>query len=260
MESLLTYNIRIADSPFWVFAIHDGHQMDPAIEDFVILDEQGRLREEDPYTASMAELPVNQIFVATSRFQLDLNRKREDAVYLRPEQAWGLEVFKDPLPTSLLEQLYEEHDAFYKKIDQHIRQTIDQHGYFVVFDVHSYNAKRISETEQIDPITNPQINVGTYYNSDKWRLLIHHFIASVGRKELLGAPIDIRENVKFKGGYLAQHILKNFAEYGCVLSIEFRKDFMNEWTGIPYQPAIQEYKQLLLHILKDLQKLDLHGV
>lgn len=260
MASLFQYNVHLADSPFWVFAIHDGHQVDPAVGQFILLDENQRLREEDPYTASMAELPVNQLFVATSRFQLDINRKEEDAVYLRPEQAWGLNVWKDTLPSTILQQLYDEHRNFYQQLDSYIQHTIDKQGFFVAFDVHTYNAQRINEEQPIDKTPNPQINLGTHYNSKQWRPVIDAFIESVQSQQLLGEAIDIRENVKFKGGYLAQHILQKFGDRGCVLSIEFRKDFMNEWTGLPYQPIILEYKQLLLRTLKDLQKLDIYGV
>lgn len=260
MTSLFQYRVHLVDSPFWAFAIHDGHQVDPAAEQFILLDETQRLREEDPYTASMAELPVNQLFVATSRFQLDINRKEEDAVYLRPEQAWGLNVWKDTLPSTILQQLYEEHKNFYQQLDNYIQHTIDKYDFFIAFDVHTYNAQRISEEEPIDKKANPQINLGTYYNDEKWRLVIDKFIESVQSQQLLREAIDIRENVKFKGGYLAQHILQKFGDRGCVLSIEFRKDFMNEWTGLPYQPIILEYKQLLLRALKDLQKIDAYGV
>lgn len=260
MASLFQYSVEFADTPFWVFAIHDGHQVDPAIEQFILLDETQRLREEDPYTASMAELPINQLFVGTSRFQLDVNRKEEDAVYLRPEQAWGLRVWKETLPTTILQQLYDEHKNFYQQLDSYIQHTVDKHGFFLVFDVHTYNAQRIGEDQPIDKQADPQINLGTYYNNEKWRWIIDRFMESVRSQQLLGKAIDIRENVKFKGGYLAQHILQKFGDRGCVLSIEFRKDFMNEWTGLPYQPVILEYKQLLLHSLKDLQKLDIHGV
>lgn len=260
MASLFQYSIQVADSPYWAFAVHDGHQVDSIAEQFILLDETQRLREEDPYTASISELPVNQLVVGTSRFQLDVNRKEEDAVYLRPEQAWGLSVWKDTLPSTVLEQLYEDYRDFYRQIDRYIQQTIEQHGFFIVFDVHTYNAQRISEEEPVDKHANPQINLGTQYNRERWRPVVDRFVESVRNQQLLGEPIDIRENVKFKGGNLAQHILHKFGSHGCVLSIEFRKDFMNEWTGQPYQPAILEYKQLLLHTLKDLQNLEIYGV
>jgi len=259
MTKLLQYRIQHRESPFWAFAIHDGHQVDALIEPFFHLEEAGRLREEDPYTAAMAELPVNQLFVSTSRFQLDINRPKEDAVYLRPDQAWGLQVWKKDLPPALLQELYDEYERFYLKIDEYIQQTIDNHHFFIVFDVHTYNAQRIREEEPIDKEANPQINLGTYYNNEKWRPIIEEFVECVQQQQILGKPIDIRENVKFKGGHLAQHILQKFGNHGCVLSIEFRKDFMNEWTGLPYQPVILEYKQLLLHTLKHMENLDIYG-
>lgn len=260
MASLLLYRIHFANSPFWTMAIHDGHQVDPIVASFFQLDEAQRTREEDAHTSFIAELPdINQVFIGTSRFQLDLNRPEKDAVYLRPEQAWGIQVWKHPVPPTLVHQLHQDHRNFYQQIDTHIQNTIDKHGHFIVFDVHSYNAQRINEKETIDKKANPQINLGTYYNKEKWRPFINLFIACVRRRQLLGNAIDIRENIKFKGGYLAQHILYKFGDRGCVLSIEFRKDFMNEWSGLPYHPLILEYKQLLLHVLKDIQKSAIYG-
>mgnify|MGYP001171378897 CR=1 FL=1 len=260
MASLLQYSIKFAESPFWAVAVHDGHQLAPGIEKFMRLNDAQRLREEDPYTASIAELPVNQLVVGSSRFQLDVNRKKEDAIYIQPEQAWGLSVWKEPLPSEVLTQLYDDYTRFYQEIDRYIEQTIEHYGFFIVFDVHTYNARRKSEDEVVDVQANPQINLGTVYNQAEWRPVIDGFIESVQRQQLLGDVIDIRENIKFKGGHLAQHILHKFGAHGCVLSIEFRKDFMNEWTGQPYQPAILAYKQLLLHVLKDLQNLTIYGV
>lgn len=43
--------------------------------------------------------------------------------------------------------------------------------------------------------------------------------------------LDVRENVKFFGGHFAKWIYQNFPKKVCVLSIEFKKFFMDEWTG-----------------------------
>lgn len=260
MTSLLQYTIHFAESPFWTFAIHNGHKLDPVVHPFIQLGEKQRLREEDPYTACIAALSVNQLYVDTSRFQLDVNRREEDAVYIEPEQAWGLEVWRQPIPNSILQQLYADYRLFYRRIDDVIEQTINKHRFFIIFDVHSYNARRRSETQAIDKQTNPQINLGSYYNKPKWQSIIKIFIESVQRQRLLGKPIDIRENIKFRGGYLAQHIIAKFGENGCVLSIELRKDFMNEWSGTPDKKAISEYKKLLHHTLRDLQKTTTYGI
>lgn len=259
MPTLFEFKVNRKDSPFWVFAIHDGHQVSPQVEPYLGIENADRLREEDPYTASMAELPINQYLVSTSRFQLDINRKKEKAVYLTPDLAWGLNVWKEQPSAVLLEQLYKEHTQAYEKIDAYIQDTIDKYGFFILLDIHSYNAKRPVPDAMVDTDKDPQINLGTHYNQPAWRFVIDEFMHSVSGQKLLDEPIDIRENVKFKGGHLAQHILDKFGDKGCVLSVEFRKDFMDEWTGIPYTPVIQAYKQLLMHVLQDLQKLELHG-
>lgn len=246
------YLIETTNSPFWAFAVHDGHDIDKDLHPYLIADDATRLREEDPYTGSFAELPFNRFIVGTSRFQLDLNRIRKDSVYLQPEQAWGLSVWNEDLPHEHVEQLYEIHDRTFAKIDELIQSTIQDHGYFVVYDIHSYNAKRQDQFESVDTETNPEINLGTAHNHPKWRPFIDHFIQSVRDQNVGLPPIDIRENVKFRGGYLAKYITDRYGAYGCVLSIEFRKDFMDEWTGQLYPEKLQSYKQLLLHTADSL--------
>src|SRR5690606_30996681 len=93
MNQMTKYHINQVDSPFWAFAIHDGHQIEEELMPYMRLSETERLREEDPFTAAMAELPINQFIVGSSRFQLDINRNLENAIYLTPEQAWGLDVW-----------------------------------------------------------------------------------------------------------------------------------------------------------------------
>lgn len=254
MAKFTKYFIKRIDSPFWAFAIHDGQQIDPFIDPYINLNESERLREEDPFTAVMAELPMNQFIVGSSRFQLDLNRKIEDSVYLRPDQAWGLQVWKDSLPENIVTELYLDHKNIYQEIEEQIQETIDQYGYFVVYDIHSYNAKRNGSEEEVDTEINPQINLGTAYVDPKWQPLIDQLMGFISKDSLYDGPIDIRENIKFKGGYLSQLINKKFGAYGCVLSIEFRKDFMDEWSGAPDLPRVVSCKQLLMNSIQVLKQ------
>lgn len=252
MAKFTKYFIKENNSPFWAFAIHDGHQIDEQIAPFLNLNDTERLREEDPFTSVMAELPINQFIVGSSRFQLDLNRTINDSVYLRPEQAWGLNVWKLDLPEDIVTELYLDHENIYKEIEELIQATIDRFGFFVILDIHSYNAKRVGPEEAVDTIKNPQINLGTAYISEKWKPLIQELVEYIRKENLYGEPIDIQENIKFKGGYLSQLINKKFAEHGCVISFEFRKDFMDEWTGTPDLHKIVACKQLLMNSIQVL--------
>ncbi len=254
MSIQVNYHIHTLDSPFWSFALHDGHQIDNELLPYLLLSEKQRLREEDPYTALIAELPVNQFVVGTSRFQLDINRSIDQSVYLRPEQAWGLEVWRANFPTTLLEQLYKKHQYIYQIIAQHIQSTIQKYGFFVVLDIHSYNARRDAPSVIVDEVANPQINLGTFYNNPKWRELTDCFVNAVKEQTLYGAPIDIRENIRFKGGYLTQFLNQQFGDKGCVFSLEFRKDFMDEWTGEPNVKRIAACKQLLINTVQTLKE------
>lgn len=252
MSLEILYQIKNAESPFWAFAIHDGHHISTDLKPYIMLTDAQRLREEDPFTARIADLPVNQFIVDTSRFQLDLNRDLKDAVYLNPDQAWGLNVFRTNLPSNYLLELYREHQSIYYTIERHISTTIKKFGYFIILDIHSYNAKRESSKQKVNTLLNPQINLGTYYNKEKWRDLIEEFLYVLKKKKLNNTEIDVRENIKFKGGNLAQHIINQYGELGCVISIEFRKDFMDEWTGEVNENMVSVYNQLLENTLQSM--------
>ena len=80
------WNISVADGPVIATAIHDGHAIRPALQPRVALPADQRLREEDPLTGLLTSVGDVRIQVPTSRFELDLNRPRDGAVYAQPEQ------------------------------------------------------------------------------------------------------------------------------------------------------------------------------
>ena len=49
--------------------------------------------------------------------------------------------------------------------------------------------------------------------------------------DFLGHHLDVRENIKFRGRELARWIHDHYPDSACVLSVEFKKFFMDEWTG-----------------------------
>ena len=70
----IEYDIRQSRSPFLATAIHIGHDVDEEVENYFVIDEFARLREEDPFTGFLARISQNYMIVHTSRFQTDLNR------------------------------------------------------------------------------------------------------------------------------------------------------------------------------------------
>ncbi|MEN5435152.1 N-formylglutamate amidohydrolase [Sphingobacterium faecium] len=241
----IEYVLEEKGGPVLALAIHDGHQIAPQLSPIMSLSESERLREEDPYTGMLTDLDTNRLIIKTSRFQVDLNRPIQDSVYLRPDQAWGLNVWKQPPTKTILAQLKQSYHYIQKVLSGMIEKSIQQNGYFIIYDIHSYNAKRSGPDETVDTYANPEINIGTINNKGIWRPLIDSFVKYLKEHNINENQIDVRENVKFSGGYLSKWVTSKYGQKGCVLSIEFRKDFMNEWTGTPNLDHIKSLKKLL---------------
>ncbi len=241
-------------TPILAFALHDGHWIDESLREYLLLDEQGRAREEDPYTGYMiAGLPVTTVTVHTSRFQLDLNRVKDKSVYAKPEDAWGLNVWNE-LPHAAIKALHTRYDAFYTNVRLLIEEAIKEHGRFCILDVHSYNHRRESPFKEADKETHPEINLGTFYNNEKWFGLCDSYNSFLSGSVISGRQTDARQNIIFKGGAFAQWAAEQFGDYGAILSIEFKKTFMNEWTGIADIAHVNQLKELLMLSVSFLQK------
>lgn len=229
--------------PIIATAIHNGHDMRADLLALTKLDDDERLREEDPHTGVLAEQFPTHLVVEVSRFEVDLNRPREQAVYRRPEDAWGLDLWKPDLTDEHVERSLGLYDEFYERIGEIIESAIDAHGCFVVYDIHSYNHRRGGPNAPADdPAGNPTVNLGTGSLPDRWRPVADSFMGSMAAQTLAGEQIDTRENVRFKGGHLSQWVHENYGDHGCALAIEFKKVFMEEWTGRVDDEALAELR------------------
>lgn len=225
----------IGSGPIIATAIHDGHHVrEDLVRRFAISDED-RLREEDPYTGHWTSVAPTRVIGLRSRFEVDLNRPREQAVYRNPEDAWGLTVWSGDLPDEEAEESLAEYDLFYQNLRQVFDAKVLECGQFIVLDIHTYNHRRGGpDAEPADADANPQVNIGTgTMNRQRWAPVVDRFISDLQSYEFPGGPLDVRENVKFFGGNLARWAHSTFPDNACVLSVEFKKFFMDEWTGEP---------------------------
>jgi N-formylglutamate amidohydrolase len=76
-------------------SVHAGHEVRPQVAQEMSLPEADRLREEDPFTDVIASAVPSRMITHRSRFEVDLNRPRREAVYRIPEDAWGLDIWRD---------------------------------------------------------------------------------------------------------------------------------------------------------------------
>jgi len=227
------WQTEFGQGPLVACAIHDGHRVRPEVATCLRLNETERCYEEDPYTGAWTKIAPTRIVARCSRFEVDLNRPREKAVYITPIDAWGLDIWScEPTP-EIVERSLEAYDDFYAHLRFLLERLVARHGRVVVFDLHSYNHMRDGVGSTFaDPAQNPEINLGTgSMNRLRWGQIVDRWLADIRDCDYFGRRLDVRENVKFFGGHLPGWIHANFPETVCALAIEVKKFFMDEWTG-----------------------------
>ncbi len=235
-----------ATRPVLATAIHAGHELRPEIADLMHLEPELRRREEDPHTDEIATVVGSTVVVHRSRFEVDLNRDPSSAVYVEPEDAWDLDLWARPLEDPVVARSLELHDRFYGQLAETLDELVARHGGFVLYDVHSFNHRRNGpNAAPADPTTHPTVNLGTGSLPPKWKPVAQTFLDTMNSMTLGGAVIDARENAKFRGRYMAQFIHENYGEVGCALAIEFKKTFMDEWTGHIHPDLFDDIKHAL---------------
>lgn len=235
-------------SPIIGTAIHNGHAVRENLLSRMALDEDGRLREEDPFTAEIIHDLANRIVFQRSRFEIDLNRARDAAVYQRPEQAWGLNVWREALSNADLSESLALHDAYYGMLENYLGGVEAQYGAFVVLDIHSYNHRRDGAASTPTAAADaPDINIGTIsMDRARWAPLVDAFMDFCAEYDFLGRRLDVRENIAFQGrGEQTRFIHERFPASGCAIAVEFKKIFMDEWTGVPDWQAISALRSLI---------------
>jgi len=205
------------------------------------LREADRLREEDPFTGEFTVVAPTRIVVQRSRFEADLNRPRQRAVYLRSEDAWGLPLWRSEPDDGLVARSLEIYDDFYEMVGAILDDLVAEQGRFVLLDLHSYNHRRDGANEPAAPERdNPEINVGTgTLDRDRWGRIVDRFMGDLAAHDYLGGHLDVRENVRFRGGNLARWVHERYPHTGCALAIEVKKIFMDEWSGKPFLEAVE---------------------
>lgn len=242
--------------PIVATSVHAGHGLRPEIAEAMALDEAARLREEDPFTDLIAAAVPDRAITSRSRFEADLNRPRREAVYRRPEDCWGLDVWHGgTLSRELHERSLATYDAFYDALAPRL-DALAERGPFVLLDVHSYNHRRDGADSDPAPAEdNPELNVGTgSVDRETFGPLVERFLADVRAAAPAGDPVDARENVAFQGRALAWFVHDRHPGVGCVLALEFKKTFMDEWTGEVDEERLRRARAALESTLPGLRE------
>ncbi len=233
-----SFTLKINDYVYYVCgAVHDGHQFRKELWDNCLHTEYERWYEEDPETKTMIASHPIVIAGCDSRFEYDLNRTPEEAVF---GTAWGKQLWKQPLPQDQKQKSLNKHVNFYKVVHALIAKLEEKFGVCVVYDMHSYNWKRWDREV-------PTWNLGTSnIDNERFGEMVEQWRQYLSKIELLH---DIKPTSKindtFQGnGYFLKFITNNFKNT-LVLATEIAKVYCDEYDYIIYPEVVSAVEKQL---------------
>ena len=228
------WELTLGEGPIIAAAVHDGHGMRPGLEPYLAIDTATRRRDEDPLTGVLTAVGDVQMRVRASRFEADLNRPRELAISRDPANTWGIKVWDESLPQTEIERSLAYHDRFYAMVRRLMDAAIDRFGQVLVLDIHSYNHRRDgADAEPADVEGNPEIDLGvTTLDHGRHGRLLERFTEALRSVPLQGRTPDVRNNVRYDGGgHFPEWLYSTYGDAVCAISLEYKKVFMDEWSG-----------------------------
>ena len=211
-------------------AVHDGHQFRKELWSNCIHTEYERWYEEDPATKQMVQ--SNPIVIAgmDSRFEYDLNRAPETAIY---EDAWGKKLWHTSLSDEEKGKSLLKHHNFYKVVDALVAKLEEKFGVCIVYDMHSYNWKRWDREV-------PTWNLGTRnLDNERFEAVIEdwrHSLSEIKFPYRIASTAKINDT--FQGnGYFLKFITSKFKNT-LVLATEIAKVYCDEYEQVIYPEVV----------------------
>ena len=245
-----SFTLKIEEyAPYVCGAVHDGHQFRKSLWENCLHSEYDRWYEEDPCTKEMIGTHPIVIAGCDSRFEYDLNRHPESAIY---DDAWGKQLWKSPLSEEEKFLSLEKHFAFYKVVHTLVAQIEKIHGKAIVFDMHSYNWKRWEREV-------PTWNLGTAnIDQSRFGVLAGSWSGKLGEMNLPnGIASTSKINDTFQGnGYFLKYISGQFKDT-LVLATEISKIYCDEYSGLIYPEVVRSVEEQLKELIP-LQAKEFH--
>lgn len=231
-----SFSIKINDYvPYVCAAVHNGHQFRKNLWDKCLHSEYDRWYEEDPMTKKMISSHPIVIAGRDSRFEYDLNRDPDNAIY---DDAWGKQLWKEPLTDQEKSDSLQKHQNFYKVVYALIKTLELKFGCSIVYDVHSYNWKRWDREV-------PTWNLGTSnIDNDKYKKTVEAWRKQLAKVKLPhNIPTTAKINDTFQGnGYFLKFITTNFHNT-LVLATEVAKIYCDEEGQVIYPEVVEAIKK-----------------
>ncbi len=251
------WDIHRTGGPVLATAVHAGHQLLPGVEERMKVTADTRRREEDPMTGIWSTVGDDAFRCYISRFQVDLNRPREQAVYLKPEDAWGIEVWNDQPSDEQVQKSLALWDHYYELMAGWIEDLISEHGRLLVLDIHSYNHRRDGPFAHDAPQQdNPDIDLGvTTTDRDRFGHIVDQLRDKLAAAPAQGRKLDVRENVRYDdGGHWPEWIFAKYGENVATVTLEYKKFYMDEWSGHAFLPVVEDLRHGLAEAVAAVRK------
>ncbi len=239
VSSDYSFTIKIDEYvPYACAAIHDGHQFRKELWGNCIHTAYERWYEEDPETKNMIKSHPIVIAGCDSRFEYDLNRDPQNAVF---DTAWGKQLWHEPLSEKMKDKSLRKHTNFYKIVHTLVSKLESKFGFCTVYDMHSYNWKRWDREV-------PTWNLGTSnVDHNRFGNVIESWRQSLSEIKFLN---DIKSTSKindtFQGnGYFLKYITNNFKNV-LVLATEIAKVYCDEYEQIIYPEVVKTVEKELM--------------
>jgi N-formylglutamate amidohydrolase len=238
VSSDYSFTLKIEDYvPYVCGAVHDGDQFRKELWDNCLHTQYDRWYEEDPETKNMVISHPILLAGRDSRFEYDLNRFPEEAVF---ETAWGKQLWKEPLSEEEKARSLAKHTAFFEVTHALIEKIESKFGCCVVYDMHSYNWQRWDREV-------PTWNLGTSNIDNKrfgeeiesWRQSLSEIKLPHGIKST--AAIN---NTFFGNGYFLRYITQNFKNT-LVLATEIAKVYCDEINQVIFPEVVAKVEEQL---------------
>ena len=147
-------------------------------------------------------------------------------------------MWNQPLTLEEIDRSITKYDEFHELMDIVTAYLLKQNRYGVIFDLHSYNYQR-EEKVPWQMNEKPVINIGTgSVNRNLFGDVIDDLLFSLNGLPIAGHPISVGENVVFKGGGLSRRLSPIYYDQLLFLAVEFKKIFMDEWSGRLYEDIL----------------------
>jgi hypothetical protein len=240
------WDMIVQPGPVMITAVHAGHTIRSSLRRWLAISELDRLREEDPLTDFFLAAGDTILRANRSRFEFDLNRPADRAVAVDPKDSWGLQIWHPDLPRQEIDASLALHARFYDTISRRAEAMIAEHGQILVLDIHSYNHRRAGADGTADlQADSPDIDLGaTTLNRAVYGDLLDAFAEGLRSCPVRGKTPDVRVNVRWPdGGNFPEWLHATYGDSACVITLEYKKIFMDEWSGNADILALQDLRE-----------------